>query len=124
VRRIRRLLARLRPARHECGALRMACDECYRHFGAGWRGGAMDFLVATAIWNFVMTGGRQGQTTYTVRSDWNGVFRPMNEGVGGVVCLECFDKRAMALRVEYRDHVVVFGAGCWMGGTYAVGIPL
>lgn len=117
-----RLLRRLLKPIHPYEA--MTCGDCWRHFGDGWRGGAIDFLVATAIWNFVMSGGRQPQTTYTVRSDWNHIFRPMGEGLGGVVCLACFDRRARALCVEYRDHLIVFGSGCWMGGTYVGGIPL
>jgi hypothetical protein len=100
------------------------CQDCWRHFGDGRFGGAIDFIVSTALWNFVMSGGERQQTIYTVRPDAMGRMRPMSEGKGGVVCLACFDRRARALDVEYRDHVVAFGSGCWMGGTFDEGIPL
>jgi hypothetical protein len=116
--RLRRLLCRLLP-----GARPMACKDCWRHMGYGWRGGALDFLVSTAIWNYVIGG--QTQTVYTIRPGlFEDVLRPRVEGVGGVVCLACFDRRARALNVEYRDHLIVFGSDCWMGGTYEGGMPL
>lgn len=114
---LRRLAYRL-----DRGFRRMTCKDCWRHFEDGWRGGALDFLVATAIWNFVMAD--QHVTSYIVKLDYSGVPRPQSEGVGGVVCLACFDRRARAMGVEYRDHLVVFGTDCWMGGRYAGGIPL
>jgi hypothetical protein len=40
------------------------------------------------------------------------------------VCLACFDKRARALGIEYRQHLLVFGVRCWMGGSYEDGVPL
>lgn len=87
----------------------MTCQDCERPFSE-----VIDFLVATPIWNYVMGGERT--TTYTIRE---GLFDkeqyPRVEGVGGVVCLACFDRRAKALRIFYRDCLVVFGIDCWMG---------
>ena len=96
----------------------MTCGDCKRGFDE-----VMDFLVADPIWNYVMRG--QEQTTYTIRP---GLFdkrlMARSEGVGGVVCLACFDWRARALGIEYREHVLVFGVECWMGGLYNDGMPL
>ena len=91
----------------------MTCQDCERPFTE-----VMDFLVATPIWNYVMAG--QGETTYTVREGLfpgtvAGELAPRVEGVGGVVCLACFDKRARELGINYRESLVVFGVGCWMG---------
>jgi hypothetical protein len=96
----------------------MTCRDCERSFDE-----VMDFLVADPIWNFVMAGERE--TTYTIRE---GLFdkrlMARSEGVGGVVCLACFDKRARALGIEYYQHVLLLGIGCWMGGHYDGGVPL
>lgn len=96
----------------------MTCGDCKRGFDE-----VMDFLVATPVWNYVMAG--EQTTMYTIRE---GLFdkrkQPRCEGVGGVVCLACFDKRARALGMEYREHVLVFGVDCWMGGHYNDGLPL
>jgi hypothetical protein len=74
----------------------------------------MDFLVATPIWNYVMGG--VTETTYTIREGlFDQTLAPRVEGIGGVVCLACFDKRARALGVPYRESLIVFGSGCWMG---------
>lgn len=77
-----------------------------------------DFLVPTAIWNYVYAGVEQ--TKYTIR---RGLFSdqraPRCEGEGGVLCLLCFDRRAKALGMEYRQRLVAFGFDCWMGGTYS-----
>lgn len=75
------------------------CEDCGRKE-------YMDFLVSNRTWNLVIAG---------VCSD--------REGVGGVVCLECFDHRARVAGVEYRDEVVVFGTDCWMAGGYEGGLP-
>lgn len=96
----------------------MTCGDCKRGFSE-----VMDFLVADPIWNFVMAG--EHQTTYTIREGlFDKRFMARSEGVGGVVCLACFDKRARAAGVEYREHVLVFGVNCWMGGRYNDGMPL
>lgn len=96
----------------------MVCGDCDRPFTE-----VIDFLVADAIWNYVMAG--QKSTTLTIRE---GLFdkrlMPRSEGVGGVVCLACFDIRARGLKVEYRDHLVVLGIDCWMGGSYTDGMPV
>lgn len=82
----------------------MTCRDCNRVDG-------IDFLVATPIWNLVMTA-----------EEWpNGEDDP--EGVGGVLCLACFDKRACAYGVEYRDRLVIFGMFAWQAGTYDGGMP-
>jgi hypothetical protein len=96
----------------------MTCGDCKRGFDE-----VMDFLVSTAIWNYVMAD--QAETTYTVRP---GLFdermTPRVEGVPGVVCLACFDKRAREKRVEYYEDLIVFGVGCWMGGHYDRQVPV
>lgn len=96
----------------------MTCQDCRSPFSE-----VIDFLVADAIWNYVMGG--QKTTVLTMRE---GLFdkrlMPRSEGVGGVVCLSCFDHRARALNVEYRNHLVVLGIDCWMGGSYTDGIPV
>jgi hypothetical protein len=87
----------------------MTCRDCKRPFSE-----VMDFLVATPIWNYVMAG--EEQTTYTIRTGlFDKELYPRVEGAGGVVCLACFDKRARALGVNYRESLVVFGVDCWMG---------
>lgn len=95
-----------------------ACSDCGRRDDE-----TIDFLVSTAIWNYVMAG--QKTTTYTVRP---GLFDqrlyPRVEGVGGVVCLECFDKRARAAGISYRRSLVVFGLDCWMGADDEPQMPL
>ena len=96
----------------------MTCRDCERPFSE-----VMDFLVDTATWNYVMADVER--TTYTVRA---GLFEdrlsPRVEGVGGVVCLACFDKRARDKGIEYRDSVVVLGVDCWMGGHFNGPMPL
>lgn len=96
----------------------MICDDCRRPFTE-----VIDFLVADVIWNYVM--GRQESTTLTIRK---GLFderlQPRSEGVGGVVCLACFDQRAQSLNIEYREHLVVLGRESWMGGSYEDGMPI
>jgi hypothetical protein len=52
-----------------------------------------------------------------------GRFRKNTEGVGGVLCLACFDSRACATQVNYRDHLVVFGRHSWMCADYEGGMP-
>lgn len=98
----------------------MTCQDCERGFDE-----VMDFLVADPIWNYVISNGECEQTIQTIRV---GLFderlMARSEGLGGVLCLACFDKRARALRVEYREHVLVFGINCWMGGHYNDGLPL
>jgi hypothetical protein len=85
------------------------CGDCGRLDSEG-----IDFLVATPIWNYVMAG--QAETTYTIREGlFDKTHYPRVEGVGGVVCLACFDKRARDLGIPYRESLVVFGVGCWMG---------
>lgn len=79
---------------------RQTCKDCWRSANG------LDFLVSNRCWNAVMIG---------VDSD--------GEGAPGVLCLECFDARARAAGVEYRDHLVVFGRGAWMAGTYEGGMP-
>lgn len=87
----------------------MTCQDCKRSFDE-----VIDFLVSTAIWNYVM--GRQETTEYTLRRGTHDpALAPRCEGVGGVVCLACFDKRARALNVPYAEYVTVLGIGCWMG---------
>ena len=74
----------------------------------------MDFTVATSIWNYVMAG--EETTTYTIRPGlFDKSLYPRVEGVGGVVCLACFDKRARACGVSYQDSLVLYGIDCWMG---------
>lgn len=98
-------------------ASRMSCQDCGETFDK-----VMDFLVTDAIWNYVMAG--QSETTLTIRPGLFDVrLMPRSEGVGGVVCLSCFDVRAQRAGVEYRNHLVVFGHDCWMGGNYNEGIP-
>lgn len=80
------------------------CRNCGRVDG-------IDFLVATPIWNLVLTG-----------EEWPEPERD-KEGVGGVLCLACFDALACAAGVEYRDRLVVFGRFAWMAGHYEGGIP-
>jgi hypothetical protein len=95
----------------------MICTDCRRPFSE-----VIDFLVADAIWNYVMAG--QKSTTLVIREGtYDKRLAPRSEGVGGVVCLACFDKRARQMNIEYRQHLVVFGIDCWMGGTYEDGIP-
>lgn len=118
MKRLRQVLYRLNIPRG-----RMTCKDCWRNFGNGPTGGAMDFLVSTTIWNFVM-GGLDTTATRIRATAWDPQFKPRAEGVGGVVCLECFDRRARALGVVYRDHLVLFGHDCWMGGSYERGCPL
>jgi hypothetical protein len=84
----------------------MTCDNCGRADG-------IDFLVSTKTWNRVMM-----QTDFTNVEGLSDI-----EGVGGVLCLSCFDALAAALGVEYRDEVVVFGRFAWMAGTYTGGMP-
>jgi hypothetical protein len=93
--------------RHLCHRLnvprgRMTCHDC---------------------WNFVM-GGLDKTPTQVRLGLYEQRWRPRAEGVGGVVCLSCFDKRARALNIEYRDHLVLFGHDSWMGGFYEGGVPL
>lgn len=96
----------------------MTCQDCEKPFTE-----VIDFLVATSIWNYVIAGERE--TTYTIR---RGLFstdeRPRVEGLGGVVCLACFDKRARALGISYRESLVVFGIDCWMGKEPPQAMPL
>lgn len=99
-----RRLARL--ARRAAFALRYSgcaapqtCKDC-------WRADGLDFLVSNRIWNLVMAG-----VPYE------------GEGVGGVVCLSCFDARARAAGVPYHDHLVVLGAQAWQAGSYEGGVP-
>ena len=92
----------------------MTCQDCKRPFTE-----VIDFLVATPIWNYVMAG--QTETTYTIRQGLfpeagpAGELYPRVEGVGGVVCLACFDSRARELGINYRESLIVFGVDCWMG---------
>lgn len=87
----------------------MTCQDCERPFSE-----VIDFLVATPIWNYVMAG--EETTTYTMRPGlFDQEIYPRVEGVGGVVCLACFDIRARKLGVNYRESLVVFGIDCWMG---------
>lgn len=82
----------------------MTCQDCNRADG-------IDFLVATPLWNRALTG-----------EDWpNGP--DDKEGVGGVLCLACFDKRAAAMQIPYRDRLVVFGIHAWQAGDYGGGVP-
>lgn len=79
----------------------MVCQDCDRDFDGD---GAIDFLVNTSIWNYVMAG--QAQTTYTIRPGVHDrTLAPRTEGVGGTVCLACFDRRARALGVPYLDRL-------------------
>jgi hypothetical protein len=91
----------------------VSCQDCKHPFTE-----VMDFLVATPIWNYVMA--EQRETTYTIREGLfpdtvAGELYPRVEGVGGVVCLACFDKRARDLGINYRESLLVFGVDCWMG---------
>lgn len=95
----------------------MYCKDCGRPFTE-----VIDFLVADVIWNYVMAG--QTSTVITIRAGLHDErLMPRSEGVGGVVCLACFDKRAREKNIEYRDHLVVLGTECWMGGSYEGGVP-
>lgn len=100
----------------------MTCKDC------GAQGDDLyDFLVATPIWNYVMSG--QEETTLTVRDGLfpethAGRLMPRSEGVGGVVCLLCFDRRAREMGIEYRQSLIALGGSCWMGGHFEDGLPL
>lgn len=86
------------------------CHDCESPFTE-----VFDFLVSTAVWNFVMAG--QEQTTYTIRKGlYDQKLAPRVEGVAGVVCLACFDKRARKVGFDYSDYVTILGIDCWMGG--------
>lgn len=73
--------------------------------------GGVDFLVATPIWNLVLTGKMEPEPERG------------REGVGGVLCLSCFDSRACAAGVAYHDRLVVFGRHSWQAHLYEGGIP-
>lgn len=94
----------------------MTCQDCERPFSE-----VIDFLVATPIWNYVISGGTARETMYTIREGLfpeagaAGELYPRVEGLGGVLCLACFDKRARELGINYRESLVVFGIECWMG---------
>lgn len=89
----------------------MTCQDCNRPFTE-----VIDFLVATPIWNFVMSG--EITTSYTIREGlFDKTLYPRVEGVPGVVCLACFDKRAKELHIPYYDSIIVFGIDCWMGAV-------
>lgn len=95
------------------------CQDCQRPDTE-----CIDFLVATPIWNYVM--GAQKETTYTIREGlFDKTAYPRVEGYGGVVCLACFDIRARDLGIPYRESLIVFGVGCWMGYDRSLGqMPL
>jgi hypothetical protein len=68
---------------HMHGAIRQGCG---RPVGLVWR-------APSGIWNYVITG--QDQTVYTVREGAaGGAVMERAEGVGGVLCLGCFDRMA------------------------------
>jgi hypothetical protein len=80
---------------HPYEAIRRGCG---RPVGLVWGAPA-------GIWNFVVTGERE--TTYTVRAGTaGGPVEERAEGVGGILCLHCFDRlaleRGILLKYEAR----------------------
>lgn len=76
---------------HPHGTIRRGCG---RPVAVVWH-------AETAIWNYVVTG--QDQTTYTVREGAaGGPVMERAEGVGGVLCLTCFDRFAREVGVALR----------------------
>ena len=67
---------------------------CGNPIGPLWR-------VPTPLWNFVVAG--IDQTVLTVREGASGVsdLAPRSEGVGGILCLSCFDRAAADTGVTY-----------------------
>lgn len=76
---------------HLHGTIRRGCG---RPVGTVWR-------ASSGVWNYVVTG--QEQTTYTVRAGAaGGPVEERAEGVGGVLCLNCFDRFARECGVHLR----------------------
>jgi hypothetical protein len=86
----------------------MKCNNC------GAEGDALfDFYVPEPVWNYVMAG--QVETTLAIREGlFDRALKPRAEGVGGVVCLPCFDGLARDRRIDYRDGLIVMGGGSWL----------
>lgn len=77
--------------RHLYGTIRRGCG---RPVGLVWR-------TSSGVWNYVVAG--QQQTAYTVRKGAaGGPFMERAEGVGGVLCLRCFDRFARERDVHLR----------------------
>lgn len=67
---------------------------CGRPIGPLWR-------VSTPLWNFVVAG--IDQTVLTVRPGAaTKDLAPRSEGVGGILCLSCFDRAAEDRGMGYR----------------------
>lgn len=67
---------------------------CGRPVGVVWR-------APSGIWNYVVAG--QQQTVYTVREGAaGGPVEERAEGLGGILCLQCFDDLAQECGVPLR----------------------
>lgn len=67
---------------------------CGRPVGVVWR-------ATSGVWNYVVTG--QDQTVYTVREGAaGGPVGERAEGVGGILCLRCFDRFAQERGVHLQ----------------------
>ena len=72
----------------------------------------LDFHVGTSSWNATMdpTGSIRGEIGDPVQ----------REGVPGVVCLVCFDRRAERASVDYSGDLAIMGHGCWLASGEAI----
>lgn len=93
VRWLRRLIYVLSPYPRQ-----QTCKDC-------WRPDGLDFHVPTPIWNEV--------TTVPV---WPPMAR---EGFPGVLCLECFDRRAQVRGIDYSGELVIMGRHAWLADGIA-----
>lgn len=94
------LFGRLRSLIHHGHA---ACMDCGRIDG-------LDFHVPPEIWNAVVVPSIRGY-----QQDMLVVGAPYDrEGWPGVLCLECFDRRAEARGIDYSGDLAVMGRGSWL----------
>jgi hypothetical protein len=79
------------------------CKDC-------WRNDGLDFYVPPATWNAVVKPEIRGYAL-----DQTVVGEPYDrEGWPGVLCLECFDRRAQARGIDYSGYVAVMGRKAWL----------
>jgi hypothetical protein len=107
VRRLRYDLSR--PPRQQ------TCKDC-------WRGDGLDFHVPTDVWNAVVV----PQYETFLGPSGIAMTRPTDlepyrqEGWPGVLCLECFDRRAKARGVDYSGVLAIMGHHAWLADGAAM----
>jgi hypothetical protein len=72
----------------------------------------LDFHVGTSSWNAAM------DPEGSIREEIGDLMK--REGVPGIVCLACFDRRAESARVDYSGDLAIMGHGCWMATGEAI----